>query len=255
MGMKFFVSDFHFGASGKKDNLSVSQFEEFCHSLPKGGELYILGDFFDFWMEYSSVVRADFVNIYSILLNTLKRGVKIFFVRGNHDFFRGKFLQNLGIKVFDSNISFDHGGKKVFCMHGDGLTGALKHSIMKFIMRNGFFQFLYGLLHPDFAIWLAQSCSELSRKKNRNAHSFDERKKKYRRCAFNFADKNACDILIIGHSHICDLVKVDGKIYANGGVWFEKPTYVLLDEKKVFLKEFGGDLRKDIILEEKEIDI
>jgi UDP-2,3-diacylglucosamine hydrolase len=251
--MKYFVSDFHFGANARVDNLTFSRFETFCNSLLEGDELYILGDFFDFWIEYKTVARSDYVEIYFVLLDTKKRGVKIFLFRGNHDFFRGDFLKKFSAEIFDKDVKFEQNGKVFFCTHGDEIKNDSAYSIIRFIFRNAFFQFLYKLLHPDFAVYLANLFSKLSQKKNAEKVKSEERKERYRKCAFEFLSKKNCDILIAGHSHICDLVKSGDKIYANSGVWFEKPTYILLDEKKLFLKEFCGDLQKDIILEEKEI--
>ena len=251
--MKFFVSDFHFGANAKTDKLIFPQFETFCNSLSEDDELYILGDFFDFWIEYKTVARSEFVEIYSVLLDTKKRGVKIFLFRGNHDFFRGDFWKKFCTEIFDKSVKFEQNGKVFFCTHGDEIKRDFAHSIVRFIFRNAFFQFIYKLLHPDFAVYLANLFSELSRKKNAKKVKSEERKEKYRKCAFAFSGKKNCDILIAGHSHICDLVKFGDKIYANSGVWFERPTYILLDGNNLFLKEFCGDLQKDISLKEEEI--
>jgi UDP-2,3-diacylglucosamine hydrolase len=251
MGMKFFLSDFHFGANTETDGLIFSQFENFCNLLSTEDELYILGDFFDFWIEYETVVQADFIELYSILQNTVKRGIKVFMVRGNHDFIRGKFWKKLGIEVFDKSIIFELNGKKFYCTHGDEVKG--KRSITKLVLRNGFFQFLYKLLHPDFAIWLAGSLSELSRKKDLIAvKSEEKRKKKWRKRAFRFIDEKNCDVLIMGHSHIFDLAVSDGKIYANSGFWFDRPTFIAIEKNKIFLKEFCKNVEKDIILSEME---
>lgn len=251
--MKFFVSDFHFGTIGRSDLPAKTNFESFCETnLSIDDELYILGDFFDFWMEYKSFVPAKFVEIYAILLNAKKRGIKIFFVRGNHDFIRGDFFENTGFKVFDKQIKFEQNGKKILCIHGDALSKNIFYKAINFFLTNGFFQFLYKLLPPFFAVWLAETSSNLSRRKNKyklNKKSWNE---KYRKYAFNFAEKNKCDILIMGHSHISDLIARNDKIYANCGAWFESPTFILLDKNKIFLKEFRGGKEKDIILCEKE---
>ncbi|MCL2843895.1 MAG: UDP-2,3-diacylglucosamine diphosphatase [Chitinivibrionia bacterium] len=254
MGIKFFISDLHFGAGGKGEKSAESVFENFCNALPSDGELCILGDFFDYWIEYSSVVPAEFTNIYSILLDARKRGVKINFVRGNHDFFKGNFLKTLGIEVFDRHFSFKQNKKKVFCTHGDDIKSGILRFLLSSALRNTFFQFLYKLLPPFFAIRFMKMMSELSRKKNVGNVNTPSRKEKYRRAAFRFIDKKHSSVLVAGHSHICDLAESGKKIYANCGIWSERQTYVEINEKNVFLKEFcGGDLRKDVILEEKEI--
>jgi UDP-2,3-diacylglucosamine hydrolase len=252
--MKYFVSDLHFGANAEDEKLAEFVFENFCNALPSDSELCILGDFFDFWIEYSSVVPAEFTRIYSVLLNTRKRGVKINFVRGNHDFFKGGFLKTLGVEIFDKNFCFEQNGKTFFCTHGDDIKSGIARFLLRFVMRNALCQFLYKLLPPFFAVKLMKTVSEWSRKKNVGNANTLPRKEKYRNCAFRFVDKKRSHILIAGHSHICDLVRHGKKIYANCGIWSEKPTYIEIVEKKIFLKEFcGTDLCKDVVLEEKEI--
>ncbi|MDR0304317.1 MAG: UDP-2,3-diacylglucosamine diphosphatase [Chitinispirillales bacterium] len=251
--LKFFVSDFHFGSNIIDDGISTSLFDRFCSSLPYGSNLYILGDLFDFWIEHRYTVRADFAKIYSIFINAKKHGIKIFIVRGNHDFMYGDFLKKLGIESINDMFEFEIAEKKVCCLHGDEIFEDPAYNVMKSVFRNKILQSLYKSIHPTFSISLAQSVSKLSRKKNKKSVTSFERKERYRKYAADFSNKKNYDILIMGHSHICDLVRINSKIYANSGVWFEKPTYVLIDENKIFLKEFFGDLESDAVLEEVEI--
>jgi len=251
--LKYFVSDFHFGAGLAGDNESLARFERFCSSLPCDAQLYILGDFFDFWIEHKYTVRLDFAEIYTVLVNTKRRGVEIFMVRGNHDFIRGNFFEKLGVEVFDDATKFEIGAKKVCCIHGDGISKDFFYNIMKFILKSACFQLFYKTIHPTVSIYLAQFASNLSRKKNKKTVKSATRKERYRKYALEFLEKRGLDVLIMGHSHIFDLYKSDGRIYANCGAWFEKPTYVLLDRNKLFLKEFGSDIQSDAVLEEMEI--
>lgn len=251
--LKYFISDFHFGAGRKSESAEILNFDKFCSSLPNDSHLYILGDFFDFWIEHKYTVRSDFVEIYSILINAKKRGIKISMIYGNHDFMHKNFMNKLGIEVYENKIEFETGDKKVCCLHGDGITGDLFYAAMKSIFRNKFLQSLYKTIHPTISIWFGQCVSKLSRKKNKKYVKFPSRKERYRKYALNFAEKFGFDIMIMGHSHISDLFKTDKKIYANSGVWFENPTYVLLRENKLFLKEFCGGSQEDIILSETEV--
>ena len=251
MNNKFFISDFHFGTDGQIDPIKLSDFEFFCEkNLSDGDELYILGDFFDFWIEYKNFVQAEFAEIYTILTNAKKRGVKIFIVRGNHDFFRGNFFQNLGFSVFDNEVKFEQNGKKILCIHGDAVAGNSSYLLMKSVFRSSVFQFLYKMLPFNSALCFAQYLSGLSRKKNRRSENQDSRKAKYRTLAFNFAEKENCDILIMGHSHIPNLTASANKIYANCGAWLENPTFIVLEENKIQLKEFRGKNKENIVLQE-----
>ena len=80
----YFVSDAHFGVdsqftTGQREKLFV----EWLDSI-KGdaSELYLLGDIFDFWFEYSYVVPRGFVTVLAKLRELSDAGVKIKYFTG-----------------------------------------------------------------------------------------------------------------------------------------------------------------------------
>jgi UDP-2,3-diacylglucosamine hydrolase len=51
----------------------------------EASELYLLGDMFDFWFEYKSVVPKGHVRFLGKLAELVDRGIKVHFFIGNHD--------------------------------------------------------------------------------------------------------------------------------------------------------------------------
>src|SRR3972149_6507114 len=50
-------------------------------------DLYILGDFFDFWFSEGHVIYPEFMDVVEMLMDLKERGVRIRLCEGNHVFF------------------------------------------------------------------------------------------------------------------------------------------------------------------------
>ena len=79
-GKHFFVSDVHLGVKDDPEGLREKSFCDFLDTLPSDTEaLYLLGDIFDFWVDYKAVVPRGFVRVLGKLSALADRGVKILF--------------------------------------------------------------------------------------------------------------------------------------------------------------------------------
>ncbi|MGF1922773.1 MAG: UDP-2,3-diacylglucosamine diphosphatase, partial [Bacteroidia bacterium] len=83
----YFASDFHLGAptyadSREREKRIVRWLEAIT---PTCGELFLMGDVFDFWFEYHSVIPKGFVRLQGKLAQMADSGIKIYFFKGNHD--------------------------------------------------------------------------------------------------------------------------------------------------------------------------
>ena len=83
----YFASDQHFGAPTTE--LSFPREQKFVAWLDeiKGDAeaIFLLGDLFDFWFEYKTVVPKVFVRILGKLAEIRDSGIPIYFFVGNHD--------------------------------------------------------------------------------------------------------------------------------------------------------------------------
>lgn len=106
----FFASDQHLGAPTAA--LSLPRELKFLHWLnqiePEAGALILLGDLFDFWFEYKTVVPKGFVRILGKLAQLRDQGLPIYFFVGNHDLWMDDYFQTeLGIPVFHEPQIFE----------------------------------------------------------------------------------------------------------------------------------------------------
>ena len=85
-------------------------------------EIYLLGDLFDFWFEYKTVIPKGYVRILGKLAEISDSGIKINFFVGNHDLWmRDYFQKELGIEVHHKPLKIKINESKFFLAHGDGL--------------------------------------------------------------------------------------------------------------------------------------
>ncbi len=242
----YFVSDFHLGVP----SLAESRAREkrllawFDSIKTDAAEIYIVGDIFDFWYEYKTVVPKGYVRLLGKLAELRDQNIPIFAFTGNHDMWQfGYFEDELSIPVFKKPIEREWNGKRFFIGHGDGLgpndTG---YKILKRVFANPICQFLFGLIHPDLGIGFANFMSQRSRKANSAGDKVflgAEKEWLYQYCVRKLQQKHY-DFFIFGHRHLpLDLPLPNGTSrYINLGEWLNYYTYAVFDGEEVSLKSF-----------------
>lgn len=162
----YFISDLHLGAAPKSDSDKREEILVNFLQIPEpGSALVIAGDLFDYWFEFRQVAQKGFFRTLAGLYDCKKRGVEIHYLIGNHDFFhRNFFTKEIGANLIEDYLVLETNGFKAFIAHGDGYVKNDKgYRILKAVLRNKFVQGLYGLIHPDFGVWLARTTSGKSR--------------------------------------------------------------------------------------------
>ena len=82
-------------------------------------ELVILGDLFHFWWGFPGVIDVEFTPTVAALHRLARRGVRLRFVPGNHDFAIGETLRGmLGLEVAP-RLDLTLGGRRFVLVHGD----------------------------------------------------------------------------------------------------------------------------------------
>lgn len=245
MTKRYFISDAHFGSGFGNEVQRIKLFTQFSNAITgTDSELYILGDFFDFWIEYRQVVRTDYVKVLASFYNLTQSGVKITIVRGNHDFMDySYFSREFGVTILNGHNSLELNGIKVRLCHGDDLAGDWKYRALHAILRNPFAQRCYTLIHPEIGVGLATSLSHLSRKHSSKTGRYlsDERQAWYHNCVDNLLGTSGDELLLMGHTHRADLSRLSNGVYANCGTWLNAPTVMMLDERTLHYFEFTPD--------------
>ena len=167
MAKAYFISDAHFGLGAKEfekeKERRVCDFLDYI--MRDANHLFIVGDLFDAWFEYRTVIPKGYHRLLTKLEDVVRKNITVHYLAGNHDFWmKNYFRDELGIKTYYDafNISID--GKNIFIHHGDGLaTNDVGYRFLKKILRNPFNIWLYTWLHPDIGLTLARSSSKKSR--------------------------------------------------------------------------------------------
>lgn len=163
----YFLSDLHLGAPYMRDSRDRERrIVNFLDSIKSDAEaIYLLGDILDYWYEYKYVVPRGYVRFFGKLAELADSGVKIVWLKGNHDIWIFDYLPSeLGVEVKDGNIIEEICGKKFFLSHGDGV-GKAKTSfrIIRSIFRNKFCQWMFSGIHPRWTVPFAYKWSNHSR--------------------------------------------------------------------------------------------
>lgn len=235
----FFISDAHFGVNLTGCEDREKHFFTFLDTFKdQMSSLYIIGDLFDFWIEYKRAIRPDYFHVLYHLRKAIDHGVEIHYLAGNHDFALGSFLsEQLGVHIHEDHYQTVIQNRKVHLYHGDGLLKRDKgYRILKRILRNKTNQFFYKLLHPDIGVKLGTGASGSSRKyQERYSPEFREMvKREYRENGIRYL-QNGTDIVLFGHSHNAELVRCDKGIYCNTGAWLIHYNYATMHDGELKL--------------------
>ncbi|RKZ32068.1 UDP-2,3-diacylglucosamine diphosphatase, partial [bacterium] len=102
----FFISDAHLGAeSPDKENYKRKKLDQFFKIVKehRASNIFILGDFFDFWFDYKNVIYSEYFDVLCQLRELFLNGVKIHFFGGNHDWWMsssGFFANQLNANIY-----------------------------------------------------------------------------------------------------------------------------------------------------------
>ena len=245
-GKVYFIADCHFGLPNKAESdARERRVLSFLNSIENDvTHLFMLGDVFDFWFEYKDVVPRDYIRFIGKLAFWADKGMKIYYVLGNHDMWNFGYLeQEIGLKMLRGYHDFVINGLKVRLGHGDALDPQDKgYLLIKWIYSRKINQRLFAALHPRWAFAIARAVSL----KSRNAHLekdkyfLGEDSEPIIRYCRNILGKQHFDIFIFGHRHYpLDFALNENSRYLNVGDWQTHDTYVLMENEKCELKYYN----------------
>ena len=236
----FFFSDVHLGLHDReREKTKERSLLSFLDHVEKHAEqLFIMGDLFDYWFEYKSVVPRGYHHVISKLGMMVDGGLKIHYVAGNHDFWLRDFFPNeLGIPVYKDPFGIELRGKKFFLHHGDGLAlNDTGYRILKKILRSPVSIFLYSLLHPDWTAPIARGSSRKSREYT-SGKDYGEADGMIQFAAEKI-QKEHYDVVLMGHRHHPFVQNIENGLYMNLGDWITYNTYAEFNGKTIELKSW-----------------
>lgn len=244
----YFASDFHLGSDGKltsrEREKQIVRWLEMIRT--DAAAIYLVGDIFDFWFEYKTVVPRGYIRFFGKLRELRDEGIEIYFFTGNHDMWMFDYFEKeLDIPIYREPIIRKFGAKNFFIAHGDGLgPGDHGYKFLKKILSNSLCQWLYARLHPNFALWLMQFSSGKSREMEHGIPAFQGPEKEWLAIfANNYTADLPIDYFIFGHRHLtidCTLNQQPGR-YINLGEWLHTCSYGVFDGKELVIRFFEND--------------
>lgn len=249
----YFVSDAHLGvpdyeSSLEREKLLVQWLE---HIRPTAAEVFLLGDIFDFWFEYKSVVPKGFVRLLGKIAELTDAGIPVHYFTGNHDMWIFSYFEKeLGVTMYRKPLEREINGKLFYIAHGDGL-GPADHGykFLKKVFSNRVCQKLFSWLHPGFGTSLALYFSRKSRVANGQKDEVFLGEEKERLIAFSkeMLNLKPYHFFVFGHRHLPMQLQIGPHTqYINTGEWVKSFSYACFDGEHIYLKFFKND-PKDVL--------
>jgi UDP-2,3-diacylglucosamine hydrolase len=241
----YFLSDFHLGAPDYASSLEREKLVvQFLDGIKdSAAEVFIVGDMFDFWYEYRTVVPKGFVRLLGKLAELTDAGIKMHFFVGNHDMWMKDYLQKeFNFAVYFEPAEFEFSGKNFLVGHGDGLgPGDHKYKFIKKVFRNPFCQWLFGIFPPYIGMGLANYMSRRSRAQTGASEEtfLGEDKEWLIIYCRDVLKQKKFDFFVFGHRHLAiDFRLNDNSRYINLGDWIRYYTYAVFDGRDMKLQSY-----------------
>lgn len=244
----YFASDNHLGAptmeaSRPREKKFVAWLDEVKEDA---AAIFLLGDLFDFWFEYKTVVPKGFTRTLGKLAEISDSGIPIHYFVGNHDLWmNGYFEEELGITVYHKPQEFTINNFSFFIGHGDGLgPGDKGYKRMKKIFISPFFKWLFKWGHPDIGMRIAQYFSVKNKliSGDEDAKFLGEENEWLAVYSKKKLQEKHRDFFVFGHRHLPLEIQLNKTSkYVNLGDWIQYYTYGVYDGETFKLKTFQKD--------------
>ncbi len=246
--MYLFLSDLHLGRGTdaesravERDAIAVLHAHEAAvrdGAERDAGGLFLVGDVFNQFMEYGSLVPKGFVRLQATLAAWTDRGLPVTYLIGNRDpWHLDYFEKELGVRVLDE-LTVRLGEYEAYLTHGDGLVASdWGYNVAKPILRNRLAYWLYRTLPPgDLGFRLARWYA--LRGDGAPEAPFVE---DLRHAARERLATTSADLVVHGHVHQAELTVWPEGAYLNPGYFFADRTFARLDTDGLVLLRWAGN--------------
>lgn len=241
----YFASDNHLGAptieaSRPREKKFVAWLDDIKHDA---AAIFLLGDLFDFWFEYKTVVPKGFTRTLGKLAEISDAGIPIHYFVGNHDLWmNGYFEEELGIPVYHKPQEFTFNNASCLIGHGDGLgPGDKGYKRMKRVFTSPFFKWLFKWGHPDIGMRMAQYFSVKNKliSGDEDATFLGEENEWLAIYCRRKLEETHRDFFVFGHRHLPLEIQLNEQSkYINLGDWIQYFTYGVFDGETFELKKY-----------------
>lgn len=259
------ISDVHLGTYG----CHGKELLRYLKSI-KPQIVILNGDFIDIWQFSKNYWPKSHMKIVKHLFGWIGKGVKTYYITGNHDEMLRRFagMKTGSFSIVNKLLLDLPNNKKAWIFHGDVFDITMQHS--KWLAK-------LGAVGYDTLILINRFCNYISEKVfNKGKISLSKKIKESVKSAIKFIDNfeqvsadigisNGFDYVICGHIHqpeIKEITNRNGSImYLNSGDWVENLTaleyndgdWQLIRYRDLHLEEDDKDSETETDLTNKEI--
>ncbi len=222
------LSDIHLGTYG-------CHAKELLHYLKtvKPKTVILNGDIIDIWQFSKRYWPKAHMKVIKYLMHWLSKGVKIYYVTGNHDEMLRKFagFKMGSLKIVNKVIHDLDNDKKAWFFHGDVFDVTMQHS--KWLAKLGAVGYDTLILINRFANFISEKIFKkgklsLSKKIKNSVKSAVKFINSFEQTAADIAISNNYHYVVCGHIHQPEIRAIENEhgktIYLNSGDWIENLT-------------------------------
>ncbi len=222
------ISDVHLGTYG-------CHARELLHYLKtvKPKTVILNGDIIDIWQFSKRYWPKQHMKVIKYFMEWITKGVKIYYVTGNHDEMLRKFtgFKMGSFRIVDKVVLELDNEKKAWFFHGDVFDVTMQHS--KWLAKLGAAGYDTLILINRFVNFISEKVFKrgkvsLSKKIKNSVKSAVKFINSFEQTAANIGISNKYNYVVCGHIHqpeIREIENEEGKIiYLNSGDWIENLT-------------------------------
>lgn len=223
------VSDLHLGTRGCKAEFLLDFLKHHDSEY-----LYLVGDIIDGWrLKKSWYWTQSHNDVVQKILRKARKGVKVFYVPGNHDEVLREYTQMQfgGIAVEDEIVHVTADGRRFLILHGDKFDGVIQYAKWLAVLGDKaydislFINELFNVLRRKlgYSYW---SLSSYLKHRVKNAVNYISA---FEQTLADEACRRQVDGVICGHIHKPEIRTINNIFYCNAGDWVESCTALVED--------------------------
>jgi len=238
-----FISDAHLGGFSEQENQRIEsdliQLINYCQRNQI--QLAILGDLFDYWMEYPDYVPKLGQKLLERFKDYNRKMGPTLYITGNHDNWTRQHFTDLGFLLKHEQVELTINETTLMVLHGDGLKNPdlqLQRPRMHRLLRAPKFIDIYQkVFPPKMGITLMKYFSKLTRTLEWNPNKKDRLNK----WAGHQLKATDLDVLICGHDHMPRRKQFTFGTYINLGTFYRHKTMALYNNDAISLVCWESD--------------
>ncbi|MEA3367723.1 MAG: UDP-2,3-diacylglucosamine diphosphatase [Planctomycetota bacterium] len=234
---RLFFSDVHLTPADPARSRRLVRFLQ--REAPGTGEIYILGDLFDYWIGPAHLHLPDYRDALDALRRAVRAGTRIVFLCGNRDFYMRGFTEATGIEVVPrrTHAQMTIDSRRVTLCHGDYLEGRRDLAfLVQRLIRSWVIEWIWTRLPAPLAVAGARFYRRVSRWNKRRGAADRSHLAPYGLDPEQVAETFAAgaDVVVCGHVHRAQEVRdpvpgQHGVLYTLGD-WTGGESYLEVED-------------------------